>query len=381
MIGTIESLIEELERDPLLDKPDRLRQRIEALDHLEAWLVHGENTLPMEPRICQKARAICDRLEGVNARLYQTIRSEIQRGAGKNIFSQYLSEPGSDPEVVDWEGYDYLDELIGGVLQLQEPSTEAAQLEKEMVAYQPTPARHLFDLISRTGLTERDVLVDLGSGLGHVPLLTAICTDARSNGIELEPVDEVDLRGDGDDAALVAQFEQLADGLAAVGAVVEGAVVHIHADEAVGQAGVEVAGKLHGVFEGLFAVVEGVLDAVAHGLGDDAHGVGAERAADGVAAQRQHQAGGFAPPDAEVEHLVEAAGGVGELALVDDEAGVEVAGQNLGNDLVEGDGDGLEAGIEDLERQIGGGQGAGNGDLDAAQVGGCSGLLETIMGP
>jgi hypothetical protein len=187
MIGTIESLIEELERDPLLDRPDRLRQRIEALDHLEAWLVHGENTLPMEPRICQKARAICDRLEGVNARLYQTIRSEIQRGAGKNIFSQYLSEPGSDPEVVDWEGYDYLDELIGGVLQLQEPSTEAAQLEKEMVAYQPTPARHLFDLISRTGLTERDVLVDLGSGLGHVPLLTAICTDARCNGIELEP--------------------------------------------------------------------------------------------------------------------------------------------------------------------------------------------------
>ena len=69
----------------------------------------------------------------------------------------------------------------------------------------------------------------------------------------------------------------------------------------------------------------------------------AERAADGVAAEGQHQAGGFAPPDAEIENLVEAAGGVGELALVDDEAGVEVSGQNRGNDLVEGNGLGLDS--------------------------------------
>jgi hypothetical protein len=56
-----------------------------------------------------------------------------------------------------------------------------------MVFYQPTPARHVFDVIGRTALTERDVLVDLGSGLGHVPLLASICTNARCIGIELEP--------------------------------------------------------------------------------------------------------------------------------------------------------------------------------------------------
>jgi len=87
-------------------------------------------------------------------------------------------------------------------------------------------------------------------------------------------------------------------------AVVEGAVVDVHADEAIGQASVQVAGKLHGVFEGLFAVVEGVLDAVADRLGDDAQGFGSERTANGVAAQRQDQAGGFAPPDAEIEDFV-----------------------------------------------------------------------------
>ena len=102
-------------------------------------------------------------------------------------------------------------------------------------------------------------------------------------------VDKVDLRCDRDDAALVAQIEERADGLAAVGAIVEGAVVDVHADEATGEAGIEIAGELHGVFEGGFAVVEGVLNAVVDGLGDDTHGFGAQRAADGVAAQRQHR--------------------------------------------------------------------------------------------
>jgi hypothetical protein len=41
-------------------------------------------------------------------------------------------------------------------------------------------------MIGRTALTARDVLVDLGSGLGHVPLLASICTEASSIGIELE---------------------------------------------------------------------------------------------------------------------------------------------------------------------------------------------------
>ena len=57
----------------------------------------------------------------------------------------------------------------------------------EMVFYQPTPARVIFDLIDRIELTTRDVLVDLGSGLGHIPLLAGICTGARCIGIELEP--------------------------------------------------------------------------------------------------------------------------------------------------------------------------------------------------
>ncbi len=57
------------------------------------------------------------------------------------------------------------------------------------------------------------------------------------------------------------------NGFAAIGAVVERALVDVHADEAVGEGGVEVAGELHGVGKGLFAMVESVLDAVAEGIG------------------------------------------------------------------------------------------------------------------
>jgi len=89
--------------------------------------------------------------------------------------------------LMNCRGYDYLDELISGVLRFEEPSAEVVQLESEMVAYQPTPARHIFDLIGRTVLTEEDFLIDLGSGLGQVTLMASICTSASCTGIELEP--------------------------------------------------------------------------------------------------------------------------------------------------------------------------------------------------
>ena len=121
-------------------------------------------------------------------------------------------------------------------------------------------------------------------------------------------------------------------------------------------------------------MVQGVLDAVAHRLGDDSERLCAQRAADGVAAQRQHQAGGLAPPDAQVKNLVKAARAVGELALVDDKPCLKVAGQDRRDDLIEGNGDGLKLRIEDFERQVGRGERAGDGDLDAAQLLGCQRL-------
>jgi hypothetical protein len=175
----LRSLIEELEQDRTLDDPDRLRCRVEALDRLEVYLL--DESIGAESYA--RAQALHVRMEAANLELYQAIRREIQRGAGADILPGWVNKSG----LAHGEGYDYLDELIIGALQFEEPGPGVIPLGAEIVAYQPTPARHIFDLIGRAALTERDVLIDIGSGLGHVALLASICTGAHSIGIELDP--------------------------------------------------------------------------------------------------------------------------------------------------------------------------------------------------
>jgi hypothetical protein len=184
MENALASLIGELEQNRSLDELRHLRQRIEVLDDLDAYLPDGQ---PIGTALHHRARAIYTELESVNFRLYEAIRRDIQRGAGRGRLLEWIPDWNGAANLVNCRGYDYLDELISGVLQFEDPSAEVVQLESEMVSYQPTPARHIFELIGRTALTERDFLIDLGSGLGHVTLMASICTSASCTGIELEP--------------------------------------------------------------------------------------------------------------------------------------------------------------------------------------------------
>lgn len=182
----LQALIGELEQDPALRKPDRLRERSDVLDRLEPWRSLG---LPPEPAIeaalGDRIEALCVELEAVDERLYRSIRQDIQRGAGAHRLLEWAR--AADPDVqVRGDSYDHLDALVSGILQIDEPEPRLAGLAAEMVFYQPTPARHVFDMLARTALDQHDVLVDLGSGLGHVPLLASICTGARCIGIEWE---------------------------------------------------------------------------------------------------------------------------------------------------------------------------------------------------
>ena len=186
MLDDLHTLIAELERDGGLEDPARLRERIEALDQLEGWVLDspgqaGGDAAEIRARLYGQARAMYARLEALNGELYAAIRRDIQCGAGPARLLEWAPATGQAGD-----GYDYLDVLVNGVLQLAQPSAEIAGPAAEMVFYQPTPARHIFELIARTGLSERDILVDLGSGMGHVPLITAICTVAQTIGIELE---------------------------------------------------------------------------------------------------------------------------------------------------------------------------------------------------
>jgi len=185
-------LVSQSENDPSLFEPNQLRRRLETLDRMDAYSPGFPSELgaaSIQAELHSRAREICLRLEDVNHALYRALREEIQRGVGADALLRWVHAPPETEEAVaqaDGMGYDYLDELISEVFQFEDPLTGHARRESEIVPYQPTPARHIFSLIGLTALTASDILVDLGSGLGHVPLLVSICTQARSIGIELE---------------------------------------------------------------------------------------------------------------------------------------------------------------------------------------------------
>lgn len=191
MTTDLHHFVAQLEADSSLFEPDQLRRRLEALDELDAYF--GDTDLQTftnecnHDQICERATAIRTRLEALNSAIYESIRNQIQQGAQPSRFHQWIQicrdTRGSPSPGL---GYDHLDELMSGVLQLSEPKSSHIHLAPEMVFYQPTPMRHILHLIEVSELSETDLLVDLGSGLGHVPILASILTGTRSIGIESE---------------------------------------------------------------------------------------------------------------------------------------------------------------------------------------------------
>jgi hypothetical protein len=198
VITGLRRLVDRLEGDSAaLVELDRFRERVKALERLESLDLDSQlqraDLGDDESILYRRAQALQTELEAANSRLYERIREAIRRGDGRDALLQWTldsrhqaARQDQEHAPSDGDSYDYLDELATGVLQFTSPNT-TVEWSAEMVPYQPTPARHIFELIRRAKLTENDVLIDLGSGLGHVPLLVAICTKARALGIDLEP--------------------------------------------------------------------------------------------------------------------------------------------------------------------------------------------------
>ena len=181
-----------LEANSSLFRPEQLRERLIALDDLDAGfggIDFEDSTTCMDSRIQQRAKALRIQLEAANAELYESVRSDIVRGGRPRVLLQWLQNSANQNESqipLLGLGFDCRDDLLSGVLQLREPNEPNLQLSPEMVFYQPTPVRHILHLIAATGLAQDDVFVDLGSGLGHVPLLVSMATGAQSVGIEVQ---------------------------------------------------------------------------------------------------------------------------------------------------------------------------------------------------
>lgn len=189
------ALVCALEANSALLQPELIRERIDALDALDLAFgaLRCEVELPpAEIALAGRVAALRASMEAANEELYASLRREIVQGClppqlPRCLHACSAQQPNGEP--LPGLGFDAADELLSGVLQLREPEeshVHGLSLTPEMVYYQPTPARHALELIDRARIAAGDIFIDLGSGLGHVPLLVASITGAESIGVEVQ---------------------------------------------------------------------------------------------------------------------------------------------------------------------------------------------------
>jgi hypothetical protein len=190
----ISAVIDRLEQNRLLDVPENFIERMQAADVLELQLlddIEQVNDTPLtdaeKSSLRRRAGALKQKLADANESLFSHLLHSIRsndRSTIKQYFKSAAQQLSSSAD--DNLGYDELDMLVNGLLEVAFVPAAAEARDAEMFFYQPTPARITLKLIDELHMTSDDVFYDLGSGLGHVPILVNVLTGITTRGIELE---------------------------------------------------------------------------------------------------------------------------------------------------------------------------------------------------
>jgi hypothetical protein len=191
-VANIQARIETIEQNTALLEVEQFRERTDVLDEMEQIL----NTLallasahPRDARISAlhaRAKVLHNTLESKNKQFFDRLRTHIATGSYDHAVLLQTFIRNSSPRSNDDLQYDSLDVLANGIMRADAPPAAGTVLEKEMVGYQPTPARLIVELVQRAHLDHADVLYDLGSGLGHVAIVVALLSGAYTVGIEVD---------------------------------------------------------------------------------------------------------------------------------------------------------------------------------------------------
>lgn len=195
----IQSDIETVGRNTALFEEANFDSRADALDFLEFHVLDRidgllqtinppAGLLPLK----RDAENIKSRLEAIDRDLFQQLRASIRSGHCRgatflDLVTAYIGRSSDSPSSSQRIGYDNLDVFINGLLSALSIPQESREREPEMVYFQKTPVRIIFELAAKVHLSKEDVFYDLGSGLGQVSILMHLLTGATAKGVELEP--------------------------------------------------------------------------------------------------------------------------------------------------------------------------------------------------
>ena len=198
-ISEIAVYIEAIATNSSLYEEKNFDNRIEAIDFIGFDIIDQIDELLRETGQPVKFVSLKDRaeklksaLEEIDSNLFQRIREDIRMGdcrgqAFKNMVNAYVDVNASCHHRLGEAGYDNLDIFINGLSLIRAMPEQTKDLEPEMVYYQKTPARVVFELVRECHFTKEDVFFDLGSGLGQVAILVNLLTGITAKGVEFEP--------------------------------------------------------------------------------------------------------------------------------------------------------------------------------------------------
>lgn len=189
----LDELLSAVAATPEIWRPEQLPERVALLDKLDAlvgFLDSEDLPAGTGAGVIALARTLQARLESANEELYESARAEIVSGCKPRLLRKWLLDSPTDEEAICRSRglrFDRRDDIVSGVFQFIEPADAELPRSPDMAPYQPTPVRHILDLAAAGNLAHDDILIDLGSGIGHVPLLLSILTGIRTLGVERQP--------------------------------------------------------------------------------------------------------------------------------------------------------------------------------------------------
>jgi hypothetical protein len=198
-ISELSSGLDAMEQNPSIYEENRFSERNDALDSLEFQILdqieelRSKTTKPdLLIQLKYRAQKIKSALQELDANLFQKLRAKIStedyRGTKFiRLINEYFDMESFHKENQEKIGYDNLDLFINGLLPIQAMPSCSQALVEDMIAYQKTPARIVFELVNKSQCSKEDVFFDLGSGLGQVAILVNLLAGIVVKGVEIEP--------------------------------------------------------------------------------------------------------------------------------------------------------------------------------------------------